>query len=301
MLACGLFLLAGCATPGHASAGYRVSAGHRAGAAANTGKTVNGGAAVNAGRTVKVTRTGARMLAVRDGLGACEQRLERAPRTGPRLAIAGASYTAGVGPGVASSSWAAVLARSLRWDSVIYGVPGAGYVAVGPSGLGPVGRMLDAEGLRALDPSLVIVQAGHDDDGVPPLLEARQVTRTVDEIQAQAPQAQIALLTTFTRPLTGQWRLYDRTDDAIVTAARAADPDAIIMDPLTGRWKFAHFDGSGLHPTAAGDAEIAQKVGAILQAHGITADSSATAVPLICQVSIGVGGDAGARVTPRAA
>jgi hypothetical protein len=115
------------------------------------------------------------------------------------------------------------------------------------------------------------------------------------------PRRPRSLLTTFAGPLTGQWRLYDRTDDAIVTAARAADPDAIIMDPLTGRWKFAHFDGSGLHPTAAGDAEIAQKVSAILQAHGITADSSATAVPLICQVSIGVGGDAGARVTPRAA
>lgn len=192
-----------------------------------------------------------------------------------------------------------MLARTLRWDSVIYGVPGAGYVAAGPSGRGPVGRMLDAEGLRGLDPSLVIVQAGHDDGGVPPLIEARQVTRAVDEIRAQAPHAQIALLTTFTRPLTGQWRLYDRTDDAIVTAARAADPDAIIMDPLTGRWKFAHFDGSGLHPTATGDDEIAQRVTAILQAHGIVADSSATAVPLICQVSIGVGGDTGDRGRPK--
>jgi lysophospholipase L1-like esterase len=277
MLACSFFLVAGCATSGQAGTGHQA------------------GAAVGAGKTVKATRTGARMLAVRDGLSACEQRLERGPRTGPRLAIAGASYTAGVGPGVPSRSWAAVLAGTLRWDSVIYGVPGAGYVAAGPSGRGPVGRMLDAEGLHALDPSLVIVQAGHDDGGVPPLMEARQVTRAVDEIRAQAPDAQIALLTTFTRPLTGQWRLYDRTDDAIVTAARAADPDAIIMDPLTGRWKFAHFDGSGLHPTAAGDAEIARKVGAILQAHGIVADSSATAIPLICQVSIG----AGDRGTPR--
>jgi hypothetical protein len=63
-----------------------------------------------------------------------------------------------------------------------------------------------------------------------------------------------------------------------VRAARTADPDAIIMDPLTGRWSFAHFDGTGLHPTAAGDDQIAQKVGAILRAHGIVADSSATAI-----------------------
>jgi hypothetical protein len=89
-----------------------------------SGVTANAGRTVDAGRTAKATRTGARMLAVRDGLGACEQRLEREPRTDPRLAIAGASYTAGVGPGVPSRSWAAVLARTLRWDCVIYGVPG---------------------------------------------------------------------------------------------------------------------------------------------------------------------------------
>ncbi len=265
MLGCGAFLLAGCATSGQA---------------------------------VNTAGTGARSLAIRNGLGGCEQRLEREARTGPRLAIAGASYTAGVGPGVPSRSWAAVLARTLRWDSVIYGVPGAGYVAAGPSGLGPVSRMLGAEGLRGLDPSLVIVQAGHDDSGVPPLTEARQVTRAVDEIRAQAPHAQIALLTTFTRPLTGQWRLYDRTDDAIVTAARAAGPGAIIMDPLDGRWKFARFDGSGLHPTAAGDAEIAHRVAAILHAHGIAGSPAAT-VPRICQVSIGVGGGTGGPGTPR--
>jgi mRNA interferase MazF len=52
--------------------------------------------------------------------------------------------------------------------------------------------MLDAEGLHALDPSLVIVQAGHDDGGVPPLIEARQVTRAVDEASVFRPEVVIA-------------------------------------------------------------------------------------------------------------
>jgi lysophospholipase L1-like esterase len=232
------------------------------------------------------------MLAARDTLGGCERWLEGGPNPIPTVAIVGASYTAGVGPGVASLSWAAVLARTLRWNAVIYGVPGAGYVSKGSSDLGPVARMLTAEKLRALDPALVIVQAGHDDIGVPAAVERRAVTLTIDQIRAQAPDARIALLTVFTRPDPSQ-RLEDyQTDAAIVSAARAADPNTIIMDPLTGGWKFARFDGAGLHPTAAGDASVARRVAAILGSRGIVASSPATAAG-ICEVSVGVGGNAG--------
>lgn len=44
------------------------------------------------------------------------------------LAIVGASFTAGVGPGRPGQSWAVLLARLLHWDAVVYGDPGAGYV-----------------------------------------------------------------------------------------------------------------------------------------------------------------------------
>ena len=65
------------------------------------------------------------------GEHACEQEIERAPGTGgPRLAIVGASFTAGVGSGP-SRSWAVLLTRHLRWDAVVDGVPGAGYVRAG--------------------------------------------------------------------------------------------------------------------------------------------------------------------------
>jgi lysophospholipase L1-like esterase len=142
-------------------------------------------------------------------------------------------------------------------------------------------------GLRALKPALVIVQAGHDDIGVPAALEERRVEQAVALIHAQAPQARIALLTVFTghRPTAAAYR----TDRAIVTAGRAADRQVIIMDPLAGGWVFqrAH---NGLHPSASGDAWIASRVGAILREHGVRAAAAGRGA---------VSCDAGIPVRPR--
>ena len=223
------------------------------------------------------------MVAVRDQFTACEQRLERAPGRLPTMAIVGASFTAGVGPDNAARSWAADLARNLRWDAVIYGVSGAGYVQTGSSGGGPMAQLVSAEHLPSLSASLVIVQAGADDVHVPAGLERQQVRRTIELIRAEAPRATIGLVTVFTSPARRVPARFYRTDRAIVAAARAADPNAIIMDPLTGQWKYQHADGR-LHPTAAGDAWIAGKVGAILHAHGIASGPATAAAdaPITC-------------------
>src|SRR5947209_18965558 len=114
---------------------------------------------------------GTGLLVVTASLAACEARIEREPRGIPTLAIVGASYTAGTGPDNPAQSWAVGLARLLRWNAVIYGVPGTGYVRTSPSGRGPMAHMLGQEALRGLGPALVIVQAGHDDIGVLPALE----------------------------------------------------------------------------------------------------------------------------------
>jgi GDSL-like Lipase/Acylhydrolase family len=112
---------------------------------------------------------GVRTLGTRAGnaLAACELRLERAPNGLPAMAIVGASFTAGTGPGNAALSWAVLLARTLGWNAIVDGVPGAGYVRVGAGHHGPVARLLAGEDLHALDPRLVVVEAGHDDSGVP--------------------------------------------------------------------------------------------------------------------------------------
>jgi lysophospholipase L1-like esterase len=229
----------------------------------------------------------ARVAAGRDTLGACETRLEDAPHRLPTVAIAGASYTAGVGPGEAAQSWAVLLARALRWNAVVYGVPGVGYVRDGAGDHGPVIRMLARLGLSALDPALVIVQAGHDDSGVPASLERQRVGQVIAAIRAAAPRAKIALLTVFTGP-SGPTPALDRTNDAIIAAALAADPDVIIMNPLAG-WDFAHAHG-GLHPTAAGDAWIAARAEAIVHSRGVL-PAAAGSDPVICDS--GIGGGAG--------
>jgi lysophospholipase L1-like esterase len=242
---------------------------------------VNRSAPAGAAHPARVTRA----LADRGGFAACEQRLESGPRSIPTVAIVGASYTAGAGPDNPALSWAAVLARRLRWNAVIYGVSGAGYIRPGADDLGPVRRLLADERLHGLAPSLVIIQAGHDDSGVPANAEEHQVRRAIELIRAQSPHARIALLTVFTRPGHPVPASLVRIDKAIVSAGRAADPKVIIMDPLTGHWKYAREHG-GLHPTAAGDAWIAGKVASILRAHGIDPRPRTAVTPVVCDRAV---------------
>jgi acyl-CoA thioesterase I len=211
----------------------------------------------------------------RSGVSACEQELGPAR---PRLVVLGASFTAGVGSGP-SRSWAVLLARHLHWNAVVYGVPGAGYVRAGSHREGPVAAEVDRIGLSALKPSLVIVQAGHDDIGVPPQLERQRVEQAIAVIRAGAPRARIALLTVFAgrSPVAAAYR----TDRAIVTAAWAADRAVIIIDPLTRGWRFPHVR-DGLHPTAAGSAWIAGQVGALLRERGVRPASAGGPAPVIC-------------------
>jgi lysophospholipase L1-like esterase len=226
-----------------------------------------------------------RTLAERGSFADCEQRLESDARSIPTVAIVGASYTAGTGPGKPALAWAAVLARRLRWNAVIYGVSGAGYERPGADDLGPVRRLLAAERLRGQAPPLVIIQAGHDDSGVAASVEERQVRRTLQLIRAEAPHARIALLTVFTLPKRPVPAALVRVDAEIVRAARAEDPKVIIMDPLTGDWKYAREHG-GLHPSAAGDAWIARKVAAILRAHRIDPAASTATTPVVCDRAV---------------
>jgi lysophospholipase L1-like esterase len=232
-------------------------------------------------------RAGSDLVAAGSSLAACEARIEGERGTVPTVAIVGASYTAGVGPNNPELSWAVRLARLLHWNAVIDGVSGAGYVQPGDGGRGPVAHLLGQENLRGLRPSLVIVQAGHDDVGTSPAVERARVGSTIGLIRDTAPGARIALLTTFADTPEGTPALR-QTDHAIVAAGTAAGPGLIIMDPLAGGWTFARA-GDGLHPTAAGDAWIAHQVEAIALAHGLRPAAATSATPVICDASVGAG------------
>jgi hypothetical protein len=175
-----------------------------------------------------------------------------------------------------------LLARLLHWNAFVYGVPGAGYVHPGLGQKGPVAAEIARARLRTLRPALVIVQAGHDDMRVPPGLERQRVEQTVAMIEAQAPQAQIALLTVF----AGRDHLPDlyRTDQAIVAGAVAADPEVIIMDPLTSGWQFPRA-ADGLHPSPLGSAWIAAKVADTLRQYGVRPAPAGHAAD-VCAIAI---------------
>ena len=218
------------------------------------------------------------------GLAGCAAGFERGPGRGaPRVAIVGASITAGVGAGDPYRSWAVLLTRMEDWDAVIYGDPGAGYVRLGVRHRGPVAAELARIGLPALRPGLVIIQAGHNDIGEPVPLVRQRVAQAIALIRAETPQARIALLTVF--PGRSHAARVYQTDQAIVTAARAADPGVVIMDPLTGRWAYTRIHDM-LHPTADGDVQIALKVAGILRAHGVVPAPAGRG--LVCDTAIAV-------------
>jgi acyl-CoA thioesterase I len=216
-------------------------------------------------------------------LTGCEQQLQPGRRPAlPTVAIVGASFTAGVGAEDPDGAWAVLLARQLHWNAFVYGVPGAGYVHPGLGRKGPVAAEVTRVHLGALQPSLIIVQAGHDDMSVPPDLERLRVEQTVAMIRAQAPGAQIALVTVFAgrKHLPALYRI----DQAIVAGAYAADPGVIIMDPLAEGWRFPRAR-DGLHPSPLGDTWIANKVAGILQQYGVRA-VLAGLDPALCTIAV---------------
>ena len=84
----------------------------------------------------------------------------------PLMVVVGASFTAGVGASSPAASWAHLLAGYLGWRADVRGAPGAGYVRAGKDDMGPSGSLAEVDLARAR-PSLVMIQAGHDDIGEP--------------------------------------------------------------------------------------------------------------------------------------
>lgn len=225
---------------------------------------------------------GAQAAMPRESAAGCRVLPDTSPSgaTGPLLVALGASFTAGVGAPRPAQSWAVRLAELIRWRAVTLGVPGAGYTVPGLDDLGPLSRELERVDLAKLHPSLIVVQAGHDDANVPRAAEADHVAALVRRLRAEVPGAKLAFLTVFSRPgatatvLKGELR----TDSVIVSAIRKGDPRAIIIDPLRDHWRFPRA-GGGLHPTARGHLIIAERVARALVNAGAVATSASRPSP----------------------
>jgi acyl-CoA thioesterase I len=183
----------------------------------------------------------------------------------PLLAVVGASFSAGVGAGHPGDAWPEDLARMMHWRLEVSADPGAGYVGPGARHRGPFSRLAGRLHLARTQPQTIIIQGGHDDIGRPLPLIRQQVESLIATIRRGAPRARLAILTVFPRggaPAGPAWA----TDQAIVAAARHADPAVVVFDPLAGHWYFRRI-GDHLHPTPAGHQWIAERLAAGLRSH----------------------------------
>lgn len=183
------------------------------------------------------------------------------------LVVLGASISAGTGSSP-EQAWPSIVGRCLGQRVLVGAVPGAGYVATGRGEHGPVVRLLRDADLPRLDPSFVVLQAGHNDIGTAPRTLEAAVTTAVDTVVRQLPHTRLVLITVFAHVgvPTAQARA---TDDTIVAAARRADPGVVILDPLAEGWSFPRV-GDGLHPTPAGQRILAGHVLTDLARAGVT-------------------------------
>jgi lysophospholipase L1-like esterase len=200
----------------------------------------------------------------------------------PLISVVGASFTAGVGPDNPSSNWAVRLAELLGWRGKTFGVPSVGYVNPGQDRLGPLDRLVSDLELASSHPKVVIVQAGHNDWRVPGTIERGRVEALVGLIEREDPGARLVFLTGFATLHSDRVnKRVSYTNDAIVEAIRSIDPKAIVIDPFS--WRFQR-SSDGLHPTALGDLQIAERVDGVLKADSVvTGATKPTAVDVSCK------------------
>jgi acyl-CoA thioesterase I len=190
----------------------------------------------------------------------------RAGNLHPVLAVVGASFSAGVGARAAAQAWPADLGRMLHMRVEVSAVPGAGFITAGRGRRGPFAKLTGQLKLAQLRPAVVVIQGGHNDIGRPAAALSRSVRALVNSIRCQAPGTRVCVVSVFP---TGNVpsRAALATDRVIVAAAREADPQVIVLDPITQHWHFPRMRDQ-LHPTAAGHQWIAAKVAGALRAAG---------------------------------
>ncbi|MCW2639404.1 MAG: hypothetical protein JWP76_1710 [Dactylosporangium sp.] len=187
--------------------------------------------------------------------------------TRPVLAVVGASVAAGVGASRPSAAWPAALGRMLNWRVEVSADPGAGYVNPGAGHRGPFAALADRLDLARLQPTVVLIQGGHNDIGEPITKINQSVRRLIGQIHCETPHTRVGLVTVFATSDTPS-RADLITDQAIVKAARQTDPHVMVFDPIAEHWRFPRVPDQ-LHPTTAGHQWIATRLTADLHAAGI--------------------------------
>lgn len=189
----------------------------------------------------------------------------------PLALVVGASISAGVGATGPRSAWPYLLAAEMGWRVDVHAVSGVGYVRKGLKGAGPLIQELRMPGALVRHPSVVILQAGHDDAKEPPKALESAVANTIRLVNHKAPGAILILVTVF--PGGVATPAEQSTNSIIISTARRVDVHAIVINPIAQRWHYRTIKDH-LHPTDAGDRWIAGRIARDLAANGITSSQS---------------------------
>jgi lysophospholipase L1-like esterase len=176
----------------------------------------------------------------------------------PVLLVIGASFAAGVGVDLMPNlAWPAILGQRINYQVVVSADSGAGFISLGDGGLGPFSQLLASVNIATLDPSLVLIQGGHNDQGMNAGAERQAVVSLFQTIRQEAPQARIGLVGFFDTSRVGPAPTSIlNTDATIISAAQSVVPNLLVFDPLTAHWVFPRIRDH-LYPTPAGHKKIA--------------------------------------------
>ena len=184
---------------------------------------------------------------------------------GPKVAFLGDSYTAGSGanPG---GGYAYLLSNAMRWQPVVLGEGGTGYVNPGPTGSGRKPFTDRVADVVAAKPSIVIVQGSTNDSGEDKVRAA--ATQVYSQLKAGLPDAKIIVVGPLDPPKADHTAI---PGDRQALADAASEAGLLFIDPVAERWVTdpARFPVDGLHPDQTGHAQIAEALASKLSSAGI--------------------------------
>jgi lysophospholipase L1-like esterase len=177
------------------------------------------------------------------------------------MLIVGASYTQGLGATTRSAGYAYQVGGRLGWRTDVDGVSGTGFVNPGPHDEGTFGQRL-ARITPPFEPTMVLIQGGRNDAGIPVATLRTAVDGTVSLCHHRFPKAEVAFL----GPVPGKLPLDPAVSEVEhVLRDAAADDHVVFIDPIAEQWidegNLRGFTGPVAgHPNDAGYAYIAQRL-----------------------------------------
>jgi lysophospholipase L1-like esterase len=190
------------------------------------------------------------------------------------VALLGDGYTAGIHGG-RRGDWFKIVCRREKWHCIASGQPDSGYV-YHRNGAATfqqrVGRLIGR------NPSLVVLEGGHDDLIEPPKAVEGAAKTLIKTIRVALPASPIVVLgAVMERP--ERFTQLDEIDRAIRRAAMSAS-DTYYVDPVRQRWLWKattprtatdhqFISKDGVHPNAAGYQRMARIFTKDLSAFGL--------------------------------